>query len=66
MLHNTGDKGVTMCGIAQEIVMDNSAYTRPWHVTLKPATAATKVSHYNHNGDSFFHLFDILDWIYTH
>uniref|UniRef100_A0A8C9ZPJ9 C3/C5 convertase n=1 Tax=Sander lucioperca TaxID=283035 RepID=A0A8C9ZPJ9_SANLU len=32
------DKGVTMCGIAQEIVMDNSAYTRPWHVTLKPAT----------------------------
>ncbi|XP_032366788.1 complement C2 [Etheostoma spectabile] len=35
------DKGVTMCGVAQEMVEDNSAYTRPWHVTLKPDTRAT-------------------------
>ncbi|XP_071753337.2 complement C2 [Centroberyx gerrardi] len=31
------DKSVTMCGVAQEDVsnQDETAYTRPWHVTLK-------------------------------
>ncbi len=41
MFHNTGDKSVTMCGVAQEDISKDleeakiAAYTRPWHVTVK-------------------------------
>lgn len=42
MFHNTGDKSVTMCGVAQELGEDKTAHTRPWHVTL---TKTKNVSH---------------------
>lgn len=38
MFHNTGDKSVTMCGVAQEDIsqdLEEAAYTRPWHVIVK-------------------------------
>lgn len=39
MFHNTGDKSVTMCGIAQEDTSNYPpAYTQPWHVTLNKVT----------------------------
>lgn len=40
MFHNTGDKSVTMCGVAQEDISmgqeeeDKGVYTKPWHVTV--------------------------------
>lgn len=40
MFDNTGDKSVTMCGVAQEDISndqegeDKSVYTKPWHVTV--------------------------------
>ncbi|XP_033486304.1 complement C2 [Epinephelus lanceolatus] len=35
------DKSVTMCGVAQEQAGDETAYTRPWHVTLKSQSVAS-------------------------
>lgn len=37
--HNTGDKSVTMCGVAQEDISKKLAqgtlvHTQPWHVTV--------------------------------
>lgn len=40
MFHNTGDKSVTMCGVAQEDISEKLGtivHTKPWHVTVSMA-----------------------------
>lgn len=61
MCHKTGDKSVTMCGIAQEEASkDDPAYTKPWHVTVKKVTT----EHFNHE-EGYDFLLDSLAWVFT-
>lgn len=62
--HTTGDKSVTMCGVAQEDVSkeredDGNVFTKPWHVTVTMKTVRASRSH------SLKYCFIILEYILT-